>query len=220
MLPKIKHKIHSTYLEGIKKEVKFRKFIGSDYKILLEAKESKDRNDMVDAVIQVTNNCILDEIDVSTLTFYDLEWLYIQIFIQSSTDISTIIYTYDDKEIKVHIPLDQIKITKSNSNNLIKVDEKISIELKEPTLELMSLSEEAMISKSIHRIYNGDEVEDPNDYKDEEILDFLDELDVSIIMEINKYFKDLPHLYWSTTIKLDEDTDKKLEFIGLNDFFM
>ena len=64
-LPKIEHPILSIEVQSLGREVKFRPFLVKEEKLLLIAKESKDFDDIRTAVLQIIQNCCVeDEIDV------------------------------------------------------------------------------------------------------------------------------------------------------------
>ena len=87
-------------MKGIDKKIKFRPYTNREQKILLIAKEEglDDRERVLEAVIQVLNNCIVDNIDVMSLSTFDIEDLFIRIRAKSVGEIITIkrSYNYED----------------------------------------------------------------------------------------------------------------------------
>ena len=68
---------YTCELPSTKKQVKYRPFLVREEKLLLIALETEDDKAIQDAVIQVIQNCILDEtVDVSTLPIFDFEYLF------------------------------------------------------------------------------------------------------------------------------------------------
>lgn len=222
MLPKIKHTTYTTYLHGLGRNVKFKKLTGLDYKVLLEAKDSKDDKIVANAIKHVANNCLVEtDIDVNQLSFYDIEWLYLQIFIESVDEMSMAIYKYGEKEVKVNIPLRevQLKIVEKNSP-IITINEDIYLELDEPKLGLMSLAEEDLIAACISRIFEGEESFDPTEASKEELTEFIESLETEHINKINQYFSNLPHLFYETKLDFGEGDIQDITFKSLFDFFM
>mgnify|MGYP003339616446 CR=1 FL=1 len=68
MLPKIDVPIYETKLVSNGKTIRYRPFLVKEQKIFLMAAESDDPQDTVNAIKQVINNCVLDEIDVDDMS--------------------------------------------------------------------------------------------------------------------------------------------------------
>src|SRR6056300_979503 len=71
--PKYELKIPSTG-----KKIKFRPYLVKEEKILLIAAESKDKDQMLGAIIDTINSCVQGNLNVNDLTTFDLEYLFIQ----------------------------------------------------------------------------------------------------------------------------------------------
>ena len=64
MLPKIDTPIYETTLISNGKTVRYRPFLVKEQKLFLMASESQDIKDTINAIKQVINNCVIDDIDV------------------------------------------------------------------------------------------------------------------------------------------------------------
>ena len=60
-------------------KVKYRPFLIKEEKVLLMAVESKDENEMNNALIKVVQQCTLSQVDVTKLPVYDFEYLWLNI---------------------------------------------------------------------------------------------------------------------------------------------
>ena len=66
------------------KKVRFRPYLVKEEKILLMAVESGDNTMALEAVVDTIEACIVDKIDTSRLTTFDVEYLFTQIRAKSS----------------------------------------------------------------------------------------------------------------------------------------
>ena len=66
-LPKIDAPIFEINLISVKDPVKFRPFTVKEEKILLIAEEGNESNDILTAIKQVLNNCLITKLDVNKL---------------------------------------------------------------------------------------------------------------------------------------------------------
>lgn len=64
-------------LPYINKKVKVRPFVVKEEKLLLIAAESGEENDIIQATLQVVQNCILDDTKVDKLPFFLVDYLFI-----------------------------------------------------------------------------------------------------------------------------------------------
>lgn len=68
------------------KTVKLRSFLVKEQKLLLMAKESEGEglSAIVGAVTQLLQNCVMDELDISKLPSFDVEYMFIQLYMNST----------------------------------------------------------------------------------------------------------------------------------------
>ena len=79
-LPKIKHPIFELTVPSIKENIKYRPFLVKEEKILLLAQQSKDVKEMIGAVKQIINNCIIEgNVSVDELPSFDIEYIFLQL---------------------------------------------------------------------------------------------------------------------------------------------
>jgi hypothetical protein len=79
-LPKIDQPLYDLELPSTKQPLKVRPMLAKEEKLLLMAKESKDENDILGAIKQVVNNCIVTKnVDVDRFAIFDLEYLFLRL---------------------------------------------------------------------------------------------------------------------------------------------
>ncbi|HYT41708.1 MAG TPA: hypothetical protein VEP90_05140 [Methylomirabilota bacterium] len=97
ILPKIEQPIYDLTIPSNGQPIKIRPMLAKEEKLLLMAKESEDDNDILGAIKQVVNNCILTEnVDIDRLAIFDLEFIFLRLRAFSASN--TIEVGYRDNE--------------------------------------------------------------------------------------------------------------------------
>ena len=78
-LPKLNSVTYKVKIPSTKKMITYKPFTVKDQKMLLLAKESGDKGQMIRAARDLITSCTLGKIDASKLTMYDFEYLFIKI---------------------------------------------------------------------------------------------------------------------------------------------
>jgi len=240
MLPKIKHPKYTHHLVGLNRKVTFRPFTNSEQKILLLAKQQKDDTDQIfQAVIQVLENCILDDIDVGDLTSFDMEDIFLRIRAKSVGELITprFSYKYTDEKgieksdfVKVEINIDDIKVKVAKKiDNKIILDQEtnLGVQLRYPTLNIISAMKDKnddieLISKCIVCVFDSENVYNREDTTDEEMIEFVEDIDMLNMGKINKFFAAMPSVEHKVEVTMPKLDNKKetITFKGINDFFI
>jgi hypothetical protein len=99
-LPKIEAPVFNVELPSDKeKSVTMRTMKVKEEKILLMAKQGDDPMEILMAIKQVVNNCIVNEsVDVNDIALFDLEYLFLKLRAQSVSDIAEVAYL-DNEEV-------------------------------------------------------------------------------------------------------------------------
>jgi len=209
-LPKIQTPIYKTKLISGEQEIMFRPFLVKEEKILLTSMQAQDKDIVIENYIQVLKNCILSEnIKVDNLSSFDAIYLFIELRKKSMGEIINI--SVKDSEVSkffdVEMDLNEIKIIKNKEiNNKIKLNEEVGIILKYPTIkEALSLSLDkteqinsntitTTLIKCIDKIFDSENVYDPNTHSKEELLEFIDQLSPSMLKLISEFFDNIPKI--------------------------
>ena len=112
-LPKLSYPIFELTLPSTKQTIRYRPFLVKEEKILLTAQASGEPKDILLALRQVINNCVLTEgIDIEQLTTFDLEYLFIKIRAKSVNNVIKLAYKDldDEKRYEVEVDLSLIHI--------------------------------------------------------------------------------------------------------------
>jgi hypothetical protein len=139
-LPKIATPTYELELPSTGKTIQYRPFLVKEEKLLVIALESEDTKQITTAIKAVLRNCILTKgVKVEALPTFDIEFLFLNIRGKSvGEDLEVNILCPDDGKtsVPVSINLDDIVVQKSeNHTNQIKLDTKIMMEMKYPSLD-------------------------------------------------------------------------------------
>tara|TARA_B100000927_G_scaffold279934_1_gene263941 strand:- start:44 stop:769 length:726 start_codon:yes stop_codon:yes gene_type:complete len=239
-LPTIETPTYELKLHSSNKKVRYRPFLVKEEKVLIIALESKNENDITNAVKEVLKKCILTKgIDVDSLPTFDIEYLFLNIRAKSiGEDIKLTVTCPDDNETKVPVTVyvDEIKVVKPKGHTKdIKLDDKLTIRMKYPSLnqfietnfttddETETLVDKTfrVVSDCIDVIYTEEDAWDTKDYTPKERMDFVEQLNSSQYKKVEKFFSTMPKL--SHTIEVvNPNTKKKGSVVleGLANFFV
>ena len=232
-LPKIDQPIHNINVPSMKKKFPFRPFLVKEEKLLLMAKESQTPADILGAIKQVVNNCSLEpKLIIEKLPIFDLEYLFLKLRALSVDNVVKITYKdfEDEKEYNFEIDLNEVevKFPEKNSEN-IKISNKSGIVMKYPTAslyddkEFTNLDKDYMfelIVRCLDKIYYEDDIYEAKDYKKQELVDFLENLNVATFEKILEFLTNVPKIHHEIVYTNSLGTERKIEFNSLNDFFM
>jgi hypothetical protein len=236
-LPKISTPTYELELPSTDQTIKYRPFLVKEEKLLVIALESEDTKQITTAIKTVIKNCIhTKDIKVETLPTFDIEYLFLNIrgkSVGEKVDVNIVCPDDNETNVSVSIDLDEIRIQKNEGHtNKIKVDDKIMMEMKYPSLEQFIKNnfdfnnENAMeqsfdlIASCIDKIYTEDDVWIAADVTKKEITEFLDSMNSSQFKEIEKFFETMPklsHKIKVTNPKTEVESEVVLE--GLASFF-
>ena len=229
-LPKIQTPIFNIEIPSIKKTKKFRPFLVKEEKILLLAQQGND-SDLLDAITQIINNCCLEDLNISSLASFDLEYIFLKLRARSVNNLVELKYRdkEDDKIYTFEVDLDNIDITyDENHTNKIKINDQYTILMKYPGIdlpdEIKTVSQDdvfyKMIVSCIDKIYNENEIFLMNEYSFEEAKNFIDNLDVPTFEKIQNFFNTMPKLLHRLEYVNANGTPRVIDIQGIKDFFM
>lgn len=230
-LPKISHPLFDVSIPSLEKTVKCRPFLVKEEKVLLMAQTSGDVKEIILAIKQVVNNCIQDEIDIDSLTTFDLEYLFIKLRAKSVNNIITVSYRdpEDEETYDIEVDLDEVKVQMDPKHTRkIEIDKHSGIMLKYPSTDVMSAispdSNEtemffSILKFCVETIYDADKVYKVSDYSSEEVDEYIQSLDVKTLQKIQEFFTTMPKIHHTVEYKNKEGIVKKLELNNINDFF-
>ena len=238
-LPTIETPTYELKLHSSNKKIRYRPFLVKEEKVLIIALESKNSNEITNAVTEVLKKCILTKgIIVHELPTFDIEYLFLNIRAKSiGEDIKLTVTCPDDGETKVPVTIyvDEIKVQKQKGHKPdIVLDDKMTLRMKYPSLNQFvknnfSTDDEAdtMVDKTfrvvadcIDTIYTQEDAWDAKDYTPQERIDFVQQLNSKQYKEVEKFFSTMPKLSHKIEV-INPNTKEKgsVTLEGLADFF-
>jgi hypothetical protein len=233
-LPIIKHPTFELTIPSSKQKIKIRPFLVKEEKILLLAQSSNNISDMISAIKQIIQNCLVEgELKINELPSFDIEYIFLKLRINSvSPEVDLTFPEPDtDKTHKVKINLNDVEVQHNKDHtNKIDVGNGIMMVMKYPTYDdISSIDFEQdlavgtldMIKLTTDSILSGENYEQVDmfkDYSGEETDEFLESLTTNGFQNLQKFFETMPKL--EHTVEYEVKGEKKTHtFSGISDFF-
>lgn len=243
MLPKLDVPTYEVNLISTGKPVRFRPFLVKEQKLFLMASESDDAKETIKIIKQVLKNCIIDEVNIDTLSTFDLEWLFINLRARSVEEIVHLNYKCNNnikdeegKEVKcngiVNLDVNLLEIQPSknpNHTNKIQINDNLGIVLKYPTFELIeqyeNLNESELMTSilvdCIDYIYDKEQMYYAKDTTKEELIEFIDNLQQKDLEKLKVFFDTLPEVKKNVDFECPKCHYKEnIEIKGIQNFFV
>lgn len=225
-IPKYKVTVPSTG-----KKVTFRPYLVKEEKILLMALETQDGQAALNAIMDTLDACIQDQIHLEKLTTFDVEYLFTQIRAKSAGEKVTIGVKCDPcgAFTPVDIKIDEIKIDVPKIQKNVKLNDKVSIEMKWPSYRDVTTFENKddnnvnvmfeMACCCIEAIIYEDERTLSEDCTKEEIMEFVESMTAEQFRNISNFIGQMPRMEHMLEFKCDKCGEKNNKSLtGLQDF--
>jgi len=235
-LPILETQSYELTLPSADVKVKYRPFLVKEEKVLLQALESEDQKQIVNALKEIVKACTFGSLNVDDLPTFDLEYIFLQIRAKSVGEVAKLkVLCPDDKKTYADIEIDltkvEVQVDDSHTNNIV-IDEnkKIGMIMKYPTLgsvdPSMDFTKEQtnkifqLIGNSIYQVYEGDKIYNTTDYTKEELNKFIESLSTKAFGDIQNFYNTMPKLIHEVEIENPKTKVKsKVTLQGLTDFF-
>lgn len=223
-LPKITVATFETKLPSNGKKIKYRPFLVKEEKILLMAAESKDNTQILNALEQVIENCVIDKINFHELPSFDIEYLFLKLREKSIGEKVTVNITDNEvnKKFEIDIDLSKVIVKKHPKHEMkIKISDDLVLEMKYPNMAtILSVDEKksivengfSILIKSIDKIYDKDSVYEAKDYSEKEMQEFVEQFSQKMYEQISFFFDNMPTIYYETEV-VSPFTNKKIKVV-------
>ena len=217
-------------------KVKYRPFLVKEEKILLQAMESQEQKQIVQALKDIVSVCTYGQLNVDELPTFDLEYVFLQIRSKSVGEVAKLkVLCPDTKkdyaEVEVDLSTVDVQVDDEHTNKIM-VDEarKIQVLMKYPTLASVDPTKDYskqntkalfnVIGEGIYQIFEGDKVHMAKDYTKEELDQFVESLDSKSFKKIQRFYETMPKLMHEIEVENPKTKVKsKITLSGLSDFF-
>lgn len=248
-LPKIDLPIFDLKLVSIPEPVKFRPFLVKEEKLLLMALQTSKEEDILKAIKQVVNNCLVSEISIESLPIFDIEYLFLNIRARS---VGEKVENYfvcrnvvgkrvtengtEEDEVCMHMmPVEvnilDIKPPVDNVPSRIYVTKDVGVQMKFPTLSNYKSINELTLSENANEIFDivydcceyvfdEKEVYYTKESSKEEFFAFIESLTQEQFDKITGFFEQLPTISHDVKHSCQKcGYNHDLHLEGLSDFF-
>lgn len=231
-LPKIDLPLFELELPSTGEKIKYRPFSVKEEKILLVAQESDDPEQTVLSVKQIVNNCLVDT-KVEKLAMFDLE--YILLMLRSKSVDNNIKFGVKDPDteenVELEIDLNEVKVTRDEEHtNQIRINDDYVLFLRYPTIEEFikiagsdakdPLTNYFIMTSCLDKVASEEDVYKFSDYSDEEIDDFMENLQGDVIKKIQNFFETMPKLRHEMKYTNSEGKEQTFVIEGMRSFFI
>lgn len=222
---------HQVTLPLSGKKVEFRPFVVKEEKVLLMAAETKNEKTINSAVRDVVLACTNNTVDVMKLPTVDMEYLFLQL--RSYSVGETVKPQFKCKKCsmptEIEINLKDLKpLTTKNHSKTIRLVGDISIEMKYPTLaDVSDMNEDSdiektmsVLAKCINKVYHGETVYSTSEMKEQEVVDFLNEMTQDQFKKLLNFIETMPKFETNISFKCrhcEEQNDSVVK--GMANFF-
>ncbi len=230
-LPRIDTPKYQLELPSTGEKINYRPFLVKEQKIIMLAQESKDNKQITKAMSDLVKSCTFDKVDAENSPIFDIEYIFLKVRSKSvgeTVDINLICPDDQVTQVPVKINLDDIdiQITEDHTKE-IKITENVKLHLKYPILsDMESITGDNSVTgyfevfnKIIERIHYGDDVYHRVDMTDDDIEEFIDQLNSEQFERITDFFNTMPklrHVVEITNPKTQVKSEVALE--GLSSF--
>ena len=188
-------------------KVRFRPFLVKEQKILLIAYESKDRKNIIQAILDTIDSCV-EELDVKKLTTFDVDFIFTNIRSKSVGEKITVNMNCKSCSTpnEIEIDLDEIKYENLNLDMMVKINEDISIKMKYPQYDYFLQNQDFFENKSgadtlillvascMESVMTEEEQFNIGDESIEEVDAFINSLSAEQFAKIQGFIEKLPKL--------------------------
>lgn len=232
-LPKIDLPIYEAVLPSTGEKIRYRAFTVKEEKIMLIAKESSDVDQIVMAIKQVLNNCIINK-NIDELAVFDIEYLLTMIRGKSVNNIIefSIIDPDTQEEVKLTLDIENISIIRNDKHtNKIRVNGEYVLYMKYPNYDayIVTFSKKAIddplayydvMVSCMDQLVSEDTVYKLSDFSREEVDQFIESLNTDVIEKIQHFFETMPILRHELKYVNKNGDEKTFAIEGTDSFFM
>jgi len=203
-LPKLNTPKYYTKVPSTGADVEFRPYQVREEKMLMIASESQDERQVVGAMKDLIDACTFGAIDITKLTMFDLEYIFVKLRSKSvgeSTKIGMNCTSCSHKN-EVEFSLEDVYVNMNEElNSTIELSDGVGVTMKYPGInDVMDIGGDlsdvdkmmGMIRASLDTIYTSEEVFNVKEQSVKEVDDFIDSLTSKQFSKIREYLEEMP----------------------------
>ena len=233
-LPKLNDKPkYDLVIPSTQQNVRFRPYLVKEEKVLMMAMESEDQLQIFEAIADTIEACVDDPINKRLLTSFDVEYMFVKIRAKSVGESITLAPKCGECETAndVKVVLDDLVVDAPQGDNIIKLNDDISIKMKYPSylgmldqsiLDSKSPTEQtfSMILKCVDSVLTEDESMLFSDETVSSQMGFIESLSSTQFDMIRKFIETIPQVTYDASYECSGcGAKQELILKGMNDFF-
>ena len=203
-LPKLDTPVYNLELPSTGKSLKYRPFLVKEQKILMMAEESKNENEIYNAMKNIITSCTFGDLDVENAPIFDVEYAFIQIRSKSVGEtIDLKVKCPDDNETyaDTSIKLDEVEVQVEDAHtNIIEISDTIKMIMKYPTIANAKTFKGStddvfdILKSCVYEIHHNETVYNRIDITDKDIEEFIEGFTVDQFKKVTDFFETMPKL--------------------------
>ena len=208
-LPVLNNPTYELVLPSSGKKVKYRPFLVKEQKILMMAQESKNDDEIANAMSNLIQSCTFGKIDVETSPMFDVEYIFLNIRAKSAGETVELMVTCPDDEktkVKTKINLQDVNVQMTAEHtNEIKIDDKVKMVMRYPVLRDMKNMTGGfgdndygkvfkILNRCIHEIQWGEKIYNQVDITEQELDQFVESMTNEQLEGVMDFFNTMPKL--------------------------
>jgi len=223
---------YSVDIPSMKKTVKFRPFLVKEEKVLLLAMESDEEDQVLGAIMDTIESCIMDDINITQLTTYDIEYLFTKIRGKSVGETTRVKLKCEtcETENEVVIPLDEIKVIGDDVDPIIELQPGMQLEMRHPAYYELKNDEHiqsgetaaatfAMIRHCLKAIKTEDSIINLKDEPTKDVDDFIESMNTEQFEKVREFVETIPAMKHDVEFNCSCGHHNKIELKGMQSFF-
>ena len=233
-LPQVNSSRYSTKLPSTGVEIEYRPYLVKEEKIMMVALESKDNKQIVGAMKDVAQACILTDVDVDKLTAFDLEWMFLQLRSKSVGEKADVKVKCQvdgcEGMTEVSIDLSKVEMDDYEPNRVIQLNNDIGVQMVYPSVNLVEKYDEEklnnvdgvfdMIIDCLETIYDKDDVYHVKDERRQDVKDFVEALTSNQFSKLAEFLQKIPSVKKRVEWCCSKcEANNEMELRGLQSFF-
>ena len=204
-LPKLDAPTYTLEVPSTGEKIKFRPFLVKEQKVLMLAEESKDDNQIYNAMETLITSCTFGKVDVKAVNLFDVEYIFLQLRAKSVGEkVELNLLCPDDNETRVPTEVDLTKLdidVGEGHTDKIPLTDNITMHMRYPTLDNIRTIEKksgevnsvfSILKSCIHEVHDGDTIYSRIDISDQDIDDFIDQFSTQQFEGVMKFFDTMP----------------------------
>ncbi len=204
-LPILEAPKYEVTIPSTGKKVSYRPYLVKEEKLLLLAMESENQTQVLQTMKDVVDNCTFNKLDVSKLTIFDVEYIFLKLRTKSVGEIAKIGLKCEKcgKATEISLNLDTINVSAMPKSNKIKLTDKIGVTMRYPTVGQLkpdakerSKIEDAIeiVIDCIENIYDDKGIYPSDEQTTEEMEKFINSLNRDQFAKIQEFVAKMPRL--------------------------